>query len=64
MQPKKTTIGVRLKAARQKEGLSQSEAAQKWGISKRTLQEWEQGRFEPRGLYRAHIETVLSKIER
>jgi putative transcriptional regulator len=35
--------------ARQKSGLSQSEFADALGISKRTLQEWEQGRRSPSG---------------
>ncbi len=33
--------------ARQKSGLSQTEFADALGISKRTLQEWEQGRWSP-----------------
>jgi putative transcriptional regulator len=35
--------------ARQKSGLSQAEFADALGISKRTLQEWEQGRRSPSG---------------
>ena len=35
--------------ARQKSGLSQTEFADALGISKRTLQEWEQGRRSPSG---------------
>ena len=35
--------------ARQKSGLSQTEFADDLGISKRTLQEWEQGRRSPSG---------------
>jgi putative transcriptional regulator len=35
--------------ARQKSGLSQTEFADVLGISKRTLQEWEQGRRSPSG---------------
>lgn len=35
--------------ARQKSGLSQAEFADVLGISKRTLQEWEQGRRSPSG---------------
>jgi putative transcriptional regulator len=35
--------------ARQKSGLSQAQFAEALGISKRTLQEWEQGRRAPSG---------------
>src|SRR3990172_19312 len=35
--------------ARQKSGLSQAQFAEALGISKRTLQEWEQGRRSPSG---------------
>jgi putative transcriptional regulator len=41
--------------ARQKSGLSQAEFAQALGISKRTLQEWEQGRRSPSGAAQALI---------
>ena len=39
----------RLRAWRQRNDFSQSEAALKLQISRRTLQEWEQGRAAPRG---------------
>ena len=39
--------------------LSQSEAALKLQISKRTLQEWEQDRAAPRGLARSAIEKAI-----
>ena len=35
--------------ARQRSGLSQTQFAEALGISKRTLQEWEQGRRSPSG---------------
>jgi putative transcriptional regulator len=41
--------------ARQKSGLSQAQFAQALGISKRTLQEWEQGRRSPSGAAQALI---------
>ena len=41
---------------RERNNLSQSEAALKLQISKRTLQEWEQDRATPRGFARAAIE--------
>ncbi|MEO7723494.1 MAG: helix-turn-helix domain-containing protein [Chthoniobacterales bacterium] len=49
----------RLRAWRKRNNLSQSEAALKLQISKRTLQEWEQGRAEPEGLARLAIEKIL-----
>ena len=48
----------RLRAWRKKENLSQSEAALRLKISKRTLQEWEQGRALPHGLARSVVENV------
>jgi putative transcriptional regulator len=41
--------------ARQSAGLSQAEFAEALGISKRTLQEWEQGRRAPSGAAKALI---------
>ena len=49
----------RLRAWRERNNLSQSEAASKLQISKRTLQEWEQDRAVPRGLARTAIEKAL-----
>jgi DNA-binding transcriptional regulator YiaG len=43
-------LGDRLYEWRKKNDLSQDEAALKLQISKRTLQEWEQGRAESRHL--------------
>lgn len=56
-------LARRIQAARKQLGLSQSGAAKEWGISKRTLQQWEQGRREPRGLYREKIESIIAPIE-
>ena len=55
-----TRLAERIKEARNRLNLSQSKAASEWGISKRTLQQWEQRRCEPRGLYREKIEAILS----
>jgi len=55
------TIAARIRAKRKAAGLSQSQAAEAWKISKRTLQEWEQGECRPRGLYLAHIEKILKE---
>jgi putative transcriptional regulator len=41
--------------ARQRAGLSQAQFAEALGISKRTLQEWEQGRRSPSGAAQALI---------
>jgi DNA-binding transcriptional regulator YiaG len=49
----------RLRAWRKRKNLSQSEAALKLQISKRTLQEWEQGRAEPLGFARTAIEKAI-----
>ena len=61
MPPKQTEIGDRLKAAREKLHLSQSQAAKAWGISVRSLQQWEQGQREPRGLALRALEAILKK---
>src|SRR5207237_219613 len=49
----------RLRAWRERNNLSQSEAALKLQVSKRTLQEWEQGRAAPRGFARTVIEKAI-----
>jgi DNA-binding XRE family transcriptional regulator len=49
----------RLRAWRERNDLSQSEAALKLQISKRTLQEWEQDRAAPRGFARTAIEKAI-----
>ena len=38
-----------IKAARERASLSQSQAAEKWGVKLKTLQGWEQGRNYPSG---------------
>ena len=49
----------RLRGWRERKDLSQSEAALKLQISKRTLQEWEQGRAAPRGFAQTAIEKAI-----
>ena len=44
---------------RERNDLSQSEAALRLQISKRTLQEWEQGRGELQGLARSAVENAI-----
>jgi DNA-binding transcriptional regulator YiaG len=55
------TLGRRLYRWRERNDLSQSEAAMKLRISKRTLQEWEQGRAEPRHLAWEAITAVIGR---
>jgi DNA-binding transcriptional regulator YiaG len=52
-------LSARLRAWSKKNNFSQSEAALRLQISKRTLQEWEQKRAEPRGLASAAIEKAI-----
>jgi len=53
------SLARRLRAWREGKNLSQSEAALKLQISKRTLQEWEQDRSAPRGFARTAIEKMI-----
>ena len=56
-----TSYGVHIpseldvKSIRQKIGMSQQEFAGYFGVSKRTIQEWEQGRRHPSGAARAFL---------
>ena len=50
-------------AARQGTGLSQAEFAQALQISKRTLQEWEQGRRSPSGAAQALVRIAVRHPE-
>ncbi|HKP05426.1 MAG TPA: helix-turn-helix transcriptional regulator [Chthoniobacterales bacterium] len=52
-------FGERLYEWRKKNNFSQSEAALKLRISRRTLQEWEQGRARPRHLAFEAMEALL-----
>lgn len=47
--------------ARQKVGLSQADFAKLLGVSKRTLQEWEQGRREPSGAAHSLIKIAIQR---
>jgi DNA-binding transcriptional regulator YiaG len=53
------TLGERLYGWRERCNLSQSEAAFNLKVSKRTLQEWEQGRATPAHLALAALEGVI-----
>lgn len=46
---------VDVKAIRERTGLTQAEFARRYGISPRSLQEWEQGRRQPEGAVRAYL---------
>jgi DNA-binding transcriptional regulator YiaG len=59
--PSRKSLGERLCDWREANDLSQSEAAMKLKISKRTLQEWEQGRAEPRHLAMEAVIAVISR---
>ncbi|HEY5705335.1 MAG TPA: helix-turn-helix transcriptional regulator [Terrimicrobiaceae bacterium] len=60
----KRTYAQRIASALKSAGLTQAQASEKWGINRRTLEDWKQGRSEPHGLYRERIEQILSAIER
>jgi putative transcriptional regulator len=47
--------------ARRKSGLSQTEFAKLLGVSKRTLQEWEQGRRQPSGAAKALLKIAVER---
>jgi DNA-binding transcriptional regulator YiaG len=55
------SLGERLYGWRERCNLSQSEAALKLKVSKRTLQEWEQGRAMPAHLALAALEGVIGR---
>ena len=50
--PLNRDLGPRLVRVQLKSGLSQAEFAAALGVSKRTLEQWEQGRREPSGAAR------------
>jgi putative transcriptional regulator len=54
--PERGPVDVR--PLRSKLGLSQSEFASQYGISLRTLQEWEQGRTNPDSAVRAYLAVI------
>ncbi|MEZ4621065.1 MAG: helix-turn-helix domain-containing protein [Caldilineaceae bacterium] len=47
--------------ARHNVGLSQAEFAKLLGVSKRTIQEWEQGRREPSGAAQSLIKIAMNR---
>jgi putative transcriptional regulator len=52
-----------LAAARANTGLSQAQFARLLGVSKRTLEGWEQGRHRPSGAARALLRVALKRPE-
>lgn len=50
-----------LRAWRDREKLSQAEAAAKLGCSLRTIENWEQGIREPRGMIRTYLLGIIRK---
>lgn len=48
-------------SARSKTGLSQAQFATLLGVSKRTLQDWEQGRREPSGAAKSLIKLAMKR---
>jgi transcriptional regulator with XRE-family HTH domain len=54
-------LGERLYRWRERRNLSQSEAALELKVSRRTLQEWEQGRATPTHLALAALEGVIGR---
>ena len=55
-----TPEDVDVKAIRLRLGLSQAEFSRRYGVSRRSLQEWEQGRRRPEGAVRAYL-TVIER---
>ena len=51
---------VDVRAIRSKLGLSQAEFSRRYGVSPRSLQEWEQGRRRPESAVRAYL-TVIDR---
>ena len=52
---------IDVKAIREKVRMSQDEFARKYGFSKRSLEQWEQGRRTPTGASRAFLVVIASE---
>ena len=57
-------IAQRIKSIRARLGLSQKQAAGKWSVPVRTLQQWEQARSKPRGLGLVQLKAILQSEEK
>jgi DNA-binding XRE family transcriptional regulator len=55
-------LRLKLKAARERLGLTQSKAAKLWGLSLRTLINWENDISTPRGIGLVAINQILDAI--
>jgi DNA-binding transcriptional regulator YiaG len=54
-------LNERIKALRKHLGLSTEQFGRLFAVSSRTVEDWEQGRREPRGLTRQAIEKEMAK---
>lgn len=52
---------INVKAIREKVSMSQDEFARQYGFSKRSLEQWEQGRRNPTGASRAFLVVIASE---
>ena len=59
MSKEASALASQIKQARERLGLSQSEAAEKWKVPVRTLQKWEQSASNPRGETLARLWPIL-----
>lgn len=58
----KKSLPEKMKAARAKLGLTQAEAAEEWGINRRTLENWESERYKPTNFTAKQLESMLDGI--
>jgi DNA-binding XRE family transcriptional regulator len=56
---KSMTMGQQIREWRKAVGIGRHVAAQRLGVSKRTLEHWEQGDYEPSGAQKARVLSVL-----
>ncbi|MBM3555492.1 MAG: helix-turn-helix domain-containing protein [Alphaproteobacteria bacterium] len=54
---------VDIRAMRRASGLSQAEFAATYGVNRRTLQDWEQGRYAPDPMIRAFLTVIAREPE-
>jgi len=54
---------INVRVIRKKIGMTQDEFARHFGVSKRTVQDWEQGRRVPTGAARAFLTVILREPE-
>ena len=54
-------VTIDVKAIREKVRMSQEEFARQYGFSKRSLEQWEQGRRNPTGASRAFLVVIASE---